>query len=38
MVSPIYEALKKVVALINEILEARRKLEKTGFDINTREC
>ncbi len=29
------EALKKVEALINEILEARREQEKTGFDINT---
>jgi type I restriction enzyme R subunit len=29
------EALKKVEALIREVLEARREQEKTGFDINT---
>ena len=29
------EAIKKIEALINEILEARRQREKTGFDINT---
>ncbi|MBU1150933.1 MAG: type I restriction endonuclease subunit R, partial [Proteobacteria bacterium] len=29
------EALRKVETLINEILEARREQEKTGFDINT---
>ena len=29
------EALKKIEALINEVLEARRRQEETGFDINT---
>ncbi len=29
------DALQKIEALINEILEARRQQEKTGFDMNT---
>lgn len=29
------EALKKIDALVKEVLEARRQQEKTGFDINT---
>jgi type I restriction enzyme R subunit len=29
------EALKKIEALIKEVLEARRQQEETGFDINT---
>ncbi|MBP8746034.1 MAG: hypothetical protein KBH86_13030, partial [Syntrophorhabdus sp.] len=29
------DALKRIEAIINEILEARRQQEKTGFDMNT---
>lgn len=29
------EAMKKIEALVGEIIEARRQQEKTGFDINT---
>ncbi|MEW6326418.1 MAG: HsdR family type I site-specific deoxyribonuclease [Thermodesulfobacteriota bacterium] len=29
------DALRKIEALINEVLEARRQQEETGFDINT---
>jgi type I restriction enzyme R subunit len=30
-----HEALKKIEALINEVLEARKQQEETGFDIKT---